>query len=406
MKIVLVTSGQPSLNPRLVKEADTLSFAGYEVTVLYTYWNDWGTKLDVTLLKTKKWKAIRVGGDPEQKPLVYLFSRIMHKLTICGAKKTRLKYFAEFAISRNSYWLMKAASARHADLYIAHNLGALPAVIKAAKHHNKPCGFDAEDFHRNEVSDDPHNFDVLLKACIEDKYIPQTDYLTASSPQIGEAYRKLFPSKEPIIILNVFKKNLDIKATHIKPDTPLKLFWFSQTIGTNRGIEEVLKALGTINHRKFELHLMGKLQHNISKGHFEKLAGHTFYSLYFHDPIAPDDLTVFASQFDVGLALEPAFSFNNDMALSNKIFTYMQAGLAIIASNTTAQRILLQRQPEIGKVYEIGNVQSLSNILQHYAENTDEVYKARQASLHLAQTSLNWETEQLMFLNIIDTFNR
>lgn len=399
MKIILVTSGQPSLNPRLVKEADALSTAGYEVTVLYTYWNDWGTKFDGPLLKSKKWKAIRVGGDPEQKPLTYLFSRIIHKLAIAGAKKLNLKLFAEFALSRNSRWLIKAASAHDADLYIAHNPGALPAVVKTAKRHGKPCGFDAEDYHRNEVSNDPFSFDVLLKTYIEDKYIPQTNYLTVSSPQIGEAYRKLFPVKEPVTILNVFNKDIDIIIQ--QPGSPLKLFWFSQTIGTNRGIEDVLKALHVIKDRKFEFHLMGKLQYNTPKEYFETMAGHMPHRLYFHDPVPPEELTVFASQFDIGLALEPAFSLNNDLALSNKIFTYMQAGLAIIASNTTAQHAFLKKNPEIGKLYEIGNIHSLSGILLHYSENINELDKSRQASLNLAQTSLNWETEQLKFLKVI-----
>ncbi len=401
MKIVLVTSGQPSLNPRLVKEADALSATGYDVIVLYTYWNDWGTRFDHSLLKSKKWKAICTGGDPEQKPLVYLFSRIMHKLAIAGAKKIKLKYFAEFALSRNSYSLIKATSAHYADLYIAHNSGALPAVVKTAKLHGKPCGFDAEDFHRNEVSNDPHNFDVLLKTYIEDKYIPQTDYLTVSSPLIGEAYRNLFPAKKSVTILNVFNKNPDINISNTKPDSPLKLFWFSQTIGTKRGIEDVLNALSVIKDEKFELHLMGKLQHNIPKEYFEMLIQHTPHSLHFHDPIAPDDLITFSSQFDIGLALEPAFSINNDIALSNKIFTYMQAGLAIVASNTTAQSDLLKAYPEIGKLYEIGNIHSLSEILLHYSKHTDALYEARKASLTLAQTSLNWETEQLKFLKII-----
>lgn len=404
MKIILVTSGQPSLNPRLVKEADALSFAGFEVTVLYTYWNDWGTKFDGPLLKSRKWKAIRVGGDPEQKPLVYLFSRIMHKLAIAGAKKLRLRFFAEFAISRNSYWLMKAASAHDADLYIAHNPGALPAVVKAAKRYGKSCGFDAEDYHRNEVSNNPLNFDVLLKSCIEDKYIPQTDYLTVSSPQIGEAYQKLFPAKQPVTILNVFNITPGISIRNAEPDSPLKLFWFSQTIGTNRGIEDVLKVLHTIKDRKFELHLMGKLSLNSPKEYFETMAGHMPHPLYFHDPVAPDELTAFSSQFDIGLALEPAFSVNNDLALSNKIFTYMQAGLAIIASSTTAQQALLKKYPEIGKLYKTGNIHSLSAILLHYSENTNELDQAQRASKDLAQTSLNWETEQLKFLKLIHSF--
>ena len=105
---------------------------------------------------------------------------------------------------------------------------------------------------------------------------------------------------------------------------------------------------------------MGKLPYNIPKEYFETLIEQTPHNLRFHDPAAPDELTAFASQFDIGLALEPAFSRNNDIALSNKIFTYMQAGLAIIASNTTAQQQLLKKYPKIGELYEIGNIGSLS----------------------------------------------
>lgn len=87
--IVIITSGQPSLNPRLVKEADALAGDGYNVTVLYAYWNDWGTKHDKQLLSEKKWKAIRTGGDPEQKSLSYFISRLINKLGKYVIQKNR-----------------------------------------------------------------------------------------------------------------------------------------------------------------------------------------------------------------------------------------------------------------------------------------------------------------------------
>ena len=80
-QIVLITSGQPSLNPRLVKEADTLSAAGFDVTVLYAYWNEWGTRYDKELLAQKKWKAICIGGDPlASKVSTWFLSRLIFKV--------------------------------------------------------------------------------------------------------------------------------------------------------------------------------------------------------------------------------------------------------------------------------------------------------------------------------------
>src|ERR1017187_2996597 len=63
MKICLLTPGQPSTNPRLVKEADALATAGFDVTVVYAHWESWATKADAALLATRKWSHIRVGGD-------------------------------------------------------------------------------------------------------------------------------------------------------------------------------------------------------------------------------------------------------------------------------------------------------------------------------------------------------
>lgn len=50
-KILLLTTAQPSTNPRLVKEAEALSEAGYWVKVLYCYRADWALKADREILK-------------------------------------------------------------------------------------------------------------------------------------------------------------------------------------------------------------------------------------------------------------------------------------------------------------------------------------------------------------------
>ena len=45
-QIVLITTGQPSSNPRIVKEAISLSEIGYEVTVIYNFWVSWALNYD------------------------------------------------------------------------------------------------------------------------------------------------------------------------------------------------------------------------------------------------------------------------------------------------------------------------------------------------------------------------
>jgi glycosyltransferase involved in cell wall biosynthesis len=393
-KIVLVTSGQPTLNPRLLKEADALADAGYEVTVLYSYWNAWGAAFDSQLLPTKKWKAICAGGNPEQDKLTYFLSRLFYKI----ANKIKSKSLIEFAVARPAYYLIREAKKHQADLYIGHNLGALPAVVIAAKANNKPCGFDAEDFHRNETSDDANNADVLLKSQIEDKYLPQLNYFSTSSPQIADAYKTLYPALNPIVLLNVFRSDDRVKNRQVAGG-PIKLFWFSQTIGANRGLQDVVGALRLLDKAHFELHILGSTQHS-DPAFIDELTN-SGISLTFQKPVHPDELTAFAAQFDIGLALEPGFAMNNNLALSNKIFTYMQAGLAIIASNTAAQQDLLKTNPSIGYAYPKGNITALAAILSSYHTNRSQLTYNQNEALRLAHEQYNWEMESQKFLDLV-----
>ena len=399
MKVVLVSSGQPSINPRLVKEADVLADAGYEVFVLYAYWTQWATDFDERLLEQKKWTAVRVGGDPVSAKRLYNQSRLLYKIARTLFKISH-SVFADFAIARASYYLINEVKRYRADLYIGHNLGALGAVVQAAKKNGKPSIFDAEDFHRHEISNDSGDLDVALKVLIEKKYLPQVTALTTSSPGIARAYQKLFPQLNPSVILNVFPKSKGIQNMNIENDRPIKLFWFSQTIGSNRGIDDVIGALAQLDKSQFELHLLGD-QTSHSSAFIQHLKNIRDITLIFHQPVAPDKLIEFAANFDIGLALEPGFSINNDLALSNKIFTYMQSGLAIIASDTTAQKEFMSRVSQIGSIYKKGDIRELARVLLEFYNNRSKLAACKKAALAYAHDRYNWETESCSFLELV-----
>ncbi|MDO3627489.1 hypothetical protein [Mucilaginibacter sp. BT774] len=399
--ILLVTTTQLSLNPRLVKEADALTDAGYTVTVIYAYWNKWGYEYDQLLLPQKKWRAICVGGDPLLSPRLYYISRVIHNLALIFHRKSGGKLFTDIAIARASYFLNKATRRLNADLYVAHNPGALPAVIKASKKNRKPCGFDAEDFHRNEMSNNKSVQDVILKTNIENRYFPQLDYLSTSSPLIASAYQKIFPDIKPTVLLNVFPADARVPEAVPNLDQPIRLFWFSQTIGINRGLEDIIAALELLKEYPFQLHLLGHLSEATKTNYVDGLVGGKEDQIHLHQPIPSDNLAVFSSQFDIGLALEPAFSNNNNMALSNKIFTYLQGGLAVVASDTDAQLQFLNDYPAVGKAYKKGDAALLADVLLSYHLNRYELLEAKKKALQLARQELNWENESKTYLQLV-----
>jgi len=399
-KVVFISSGQPSLNPRLVKEADALVNEGIEVTVIYQYWNEWGTQMDKQLLIQKKWKAICIGGSPNENKLNYWFSRLSHKIAqLMISKKITHPIIDILAIGRCARTLILAAKSHPADLYIGHNLAALPAVIKAAKKNNAKAGFDAEDFHRNEITNDISHVDYKLKKRVEDRYLPKLNYLTTSSPEISHSYKKLFPKLSPITLLNVFAP-ISITKPSIEKQKILKLVWFSQTIGFNRGLEDILKVINQLP--TIELHLLGYHNEDIINNLTEFVEQRKLKHIFFYQPIPSTELIQFCSNFDIGLALEPGFSINNDLALSNKIFTYIQSGLAIIASNTTGQQAFMNQYQGMGKIYDRGNLIKLKEILLSYLLNPELALAHQTRVKHYAVENLNWEVEKQKFVLIVN----
>jgi len=314
---------------------------------------------------------------------------------LIGERSKSANIFTKFILNRNYQWQFQEALKAKADLYIAHNAGAIAVAADAAKKNDAKFAFDAEDFHRGENLSDLVKRALIL---IEDHYLPIADYITAASPLIAKEYEQLY-KKSISTILNVFPKP-NLPQMEKQNFNGLKLFWFSQTIGFDRGIEVVIEAMGKINNPLLSLHLLGNHNEQI-KIQFNELAinfGLQTSQLHFYPPISSDEIFAFANQFDIGLATETGIPFNRDICLTNKIFTYVQSGLAVIASDTSAQSKLILDYPQLGLIYKKKECNQLVSIISRYLIAPQDLQIAKQNSLKIAQEVFNWEIEEQRFL--------
>lgn len=393
-KVCFITPGHISSNPRLTKEASALANAGYKVHIVFTQHMDYLIREDLKILEENpSWTYDKLIWLPSNK-MLRLKSLLIQKLAEYILPQSSA---GKFLINRNYHWQLRRANNIKADLYIGHNLGALPVAVKAAQNSKSKCGFDAEDFHRNEITNESNNPDFKLKKFIEDQYLKEIDYLSAASPFIAQAYQNLYPELNPVTINNVFEIKHQPEI-NFKRHKELKLFWFSQTIGKDRGLEDIIKAMNTINNPSVELHLLGNISIRM-KSYFNSLA---HFRIHYYKPISGDQIFDLASKFDIGLALEPGFSLNNRIALSNKLFTYLISGLAILASNTQAQQQFITDNIGIGKIYSIGDSNQLVNIVNEFLNNNKMLNEYKISAYKLAQSKYNWEKEQQIFLSLIN----
>lgn len=400
-KITFITTGQPTTNPRLVKEAETLVNSGYEVKVICCFYEHWAQTFDHELISKHPGMYIFCGGSPAGNKLRYYFTRMRQKICQLMFAKSTIYPIPENAVSRTHAEAVNIARRLNSDLYIVHNLGALPAAVKAARKNNAKVGYDAEDMHSAQFtsSRDPMYY---LNRFIEDKYFKETSYFTAASPLIAALYQEKFPFLKPTVINNVFPKLPQKQIHRPAPDQPVRLFWFSQTIGAERGIETMIDAMRLVRN-PVELHLLGNCS-QLYRNHLLKLtvqAGLPPHSVTLHSPVSPNSIFGMAAQFDIGVASETGVPLNRDICLTNKIFTYLQCGLALIASDTRAQSAFLAEYPECGRLYKKNDAVSLAEALNTFLDDRDLLLQTRLLNFQNGQQSLNWETESEKFISAV-----
>ena len=76
-RVCMLSQAQPSTNPRLVKEADTLEESGFRVEVLCTSHVAWAADADRELLAGRSWRCTILGADAH--PAHTQWSRLIHR---------------------------------------------------------------------------------------------------------------------------------------------------------------------------------------------------------------------------------------------------------------------------------------------------------------------------------------
>jgi glycosyltransferase involved in cell wall biosynthesis len=72
-----------------------------------------------------------------------------------------------------------------------------------------------------------------------------------------------------------------------------------------------------------------------------------------HPSLAPEELVQALREFDIGLVIDRPETENARLALPNKLFEYLMAGLAVLVPRAPAMAALVEREG-IGRVYEPG----------------------------------------------------
>lgn len=393
-RICILTPGQIGSNPRVVKEAQALHEKGFDVTVIATRTLDIVEPRDQSIMRRIPWCLERLDLRSRWRWRLKRASQVAYRRAYITTGNGQL---ADLGFSAFTKPVMAAALRTPADLYIAHYPAALPVAATAARRHSAQYAYDAEDFHLGDWPEHPeYNIERSLVRAIEGQYLPQCAHVTASSPGIAGAYAAAYGIKRPDVVLNAFPlaQAPPGPTTRGTIDPGPSLYWFSQTVGPDRGLECAVRAIG-LSRACPHLYLRGTPVAGFVEG-LQKIAAEYGAADRLHvlPPAEPDEMERLAAEYDVGLVAENGHPAGRALALANKLFTFLVAGVPPIISDTAAHRAFADEAGLSAYLYPIDNAEALAATLDHLLCDPARLAAARGEAFGLGRKRYNWETEK------------
>jgi hypothetical protein len=290
-------------------------------------------------------------------------------------------------------------------LFIGHCIPGLYAAAAASRSRRCRYGFDIEDYHDAETDEaiaDP--LERRARSIIQASLLHACASLTCASPMIGDKYREVY-KVDPVTILNVFPVAQapagPMAARLITEEHPAVFYWFSQTIGHGRGLENVVKVMAKMR-LPVELQLRGFASDDYatslrSLAHREGLKR----PIKFLAPGSPNEMARLAAAADLGLSVEEGTPMNHDICLPNKIFVYLLAGIPQLLSNTKAQGAFAAEIPEAAILGDMARPEETASRLDSFLSDKDRVTRARSFAWDIARSKFSWDVEKARLVRIV-----
>lgn len=403
--ICILTQSHLCRNPRVVKEARTLKKLGYNVTILTTFISEKLLSEDFDLISSETIQYIGITNIiPSQSHFIYRnYIRLLKRLATDLVDLMGIQH--PQALGYNAYHFLKSAIKMKADLYIAHQEMPTWAGCELIKKGFNVI-FDMEDWYSKDLLPNAQSHrPIKLLQTLEIMALSKGLVTYTTSDSMALEMAKEYHVNAPKTIYNVFpfseREKIDGKYKDRKDLSKVSLIWFSQTVGPGRGLELLIQALALVS-LPVEIHIRGNVDLTYKTFISDNFPYNIGHQLHFHELVPNEEIISRLNEHDIGLALEPNTPLNKNMTISNKLFHYLLAGLAVLASDTAGQKEIAREIADAVFIFANGKAEDLAFHINQLVQNKFILAKAKNKALAGAKHKYCWEIEEQKLVSIIN----
>lgn len=374
-KVIISVISDLVTDQRVNRTANTFFKLGYEVILV-------GRQMKQSMpVESRPYKVVRFRLPYEKGPLFY----ISYNLRLC------------WFLLRNK-----------AGLIWANDLDTLLPCRIVSKLYGSKLVYDSHEYFTGVPELENRPAVQRIWKSLEKMVLPGISYMITVNDSIAGLYEKEY-RKKPIVIRNIpdYKPattSLNVESFKEKHGLPTgKKIIIMQGSGINveRGGEEAVLAMQFVSGAVLLIigsgDVMGKLM-EMSK------ADNLKDKIFFKDKMPFEQMMQFTAIADIGLTLDKDTNINYRFSLPNKLFDYIHAGIAVLASDLVEVRKVVEEY-KVGEILKEHNPTALAVLINQMLSN--ELMLAQwKTNAGLAASILTWPNEEKKILQLLNEVYR
>lgn len=262
------------------------------------------------------------------------------------------------------------------SLLIIHEPIFLPLAFALKEKFNLKVVFNAHEYHPLEFEDQFGWLESVgaVYSKLYKKYLSKLDLMINVCDGIAEKCFKEYHVKSIVIPNAAFSSKIPIFESD---GDKIKIIYHGAIL-ESRKIEDMIKVAELLGEN-YIFDIMGTST-DFNKEYFQILSERIVNSpnVSFKKPVQFDEIISAINQYDLGIYILRPNGFNNEYALPNKIFEYMQAKLAIAISPSREMRSIVEKY-NLGVVADNFSPESLAEKIKELSKQ--DIFKFKQNSV-------------------------
>jgi glycosyltransferase involved in cell wall biosynthesis len=399
--VVMLTSDR-RIDRRILLEADSLSAAGWRITIVAMPSEDDDASDDP--------RVVRVRGAPRgarrESMVMNFYRRLRVHMPMNGTIMRVLKRIAWRAIvDPETFYdrLMHSEAEQHeAAVVVAHDLPMLPLAARLAREKRAKLVLDSHELWPEQEFSVPER---ERWRAIEAKYLSRCDTVMTINPAIAQELERRGAPAPAYVILNAERNTTVPMRTRyfhdhfgLAPDAHVLLYQGGMVAGRN--LEMLVAGMRLVVDPRVVLVLLGDgvLAAGLARAcHAPELA----QRVRLHPAVQQTKLLELTAAADAGVIPYQATCLNNRLCTPNKLFEFVATGVPILASDLPElSRIIGENR--IGMLADLSTPRSIAAAIDSFFSDARRLASWRK-QLQDVGKNICWEVEEKKLIAIFES---